>query len=69
VSAHRIYGSEAPLRDGRDIWAGMLRFVRSGRRARVTPSFWVGVAWAVLPSLIGGALFLAVVGLCAGLVP
>lgn len=44
------------------------RLVRS-RRSRAMPGIWAGVAWAVLPSLIGGALFLAVVGVCVGLVP
>lgn len=71
---HNIVGSEAyldPRRSGpsRDVWAGMLRFVRSRRpRRRASPRFWVSVAWAVLPNLIGTALFLLVVGLFVGVV-
>lgn len=65
-SSHNIVGSEAYLRPGRDVWAGMLKFVRPRRRPSVAPRFWVGVAWAIVPSLIGWALFLAVVGLLVG---
>lgn len=68
MSTHNIVGSEAylnPAKDAprRDVWAGMIRLVRSRRRPRAAPRFWVGVAWAVVPSLIGWALFLAVVSL------
>lgn len=74
MTSHNIVGSEAYLNPSenapqRDIWAGMIRLVRARRRARSTPSLLVSLAWAIGPSLIGGLLFMAVVGLCAGLVP
>lgn len=49
---HNIIGSEAYFHPGRDVWAGMLRYVRTNRRRASR------LAFAILPSLIGTALFL-----------
>lgn len=66
---HNIIGSEADFIRGRDVWAGMLRFVRSRRpRRRASRSILSAWCWAVLPNLIGTALFLLVVGLVVGAV-
>lgn len=62
MSLHNIIGSEAYIHaPGRDVWAGMLRFVRS-RRRRV-----IRLAWAIIPSAIGVSALLVLLLVGAGL--
>lgn len=62
MSLHNIIGSEAYIHaPGRDVWAGMLRFVRS-RRRRV-----IRLAWAIIPSATATAALLVLALLGAAL--